>query len=464
MSRATRKWARFVATAGVVALIAACAPGSDDDGDDGDAGGDTTADADGDADADADGDTDPSDLGELTLVVWDQEVRGGQSEQIDALNEAFEAEYPNITIERVSRSTDDLRTTLRLALSDDDAPDVVQANNGRTDMGQYVASGLLEPLDSYAGTYGWFDRFPESVRSLAMYSDDGEVYGDGALYGLPQMGEIVGLYYSKPKLDELGIDPPATHDEFVAALEAADDAGELPIQFGNLNPFAGIHEYGFVQNQFVDAETIRNLGFGRPGSSWLEPESVEATETIMDWVDAGYFTDGFAGLDYDDSWQQFTQGEGVFLVAGTWLLADLDGAMGDDVGFILPPAGASGQNLVTGGISIPFAIPSNSDNKDAAAAYIDFITNSEAMATVADAGNLPVVDAEQQEASGLQADVFEAWAQAGAEDLLVPYLDYATPTFYDTITAAIQDLLGGQRAPQDFLEHLEAEYVEQVGS
>ncbi|NDL56676.1 extracellular solute-binding protein [Phytoactinopolyspora mesophila] len=452
MSRTTRKLARFAAAATAVALVAACAPGSDDDGDDAEDNG-----------ASAEVETDLEDLGDVTLVVWDQEVRGGQSEQIDELNQAFEEEYPNITVDRVSRSTDDLRTTLRLALTDDDAPDVVQANNSRTEMGQYVGSGLLEPLDAYADTYGWFERFPESVRSLAMYSDDGEVYGDGALYGLPQMGEIVGLYYSKPKLDELGIDPPTTYDEFVAALETADDAGELPIQFGNLNPFAGIHEYGFVQNQFLDAETIRNLGFGRPGSSWLEPESIEATETIMSWVDDGYFTDGFAGLDYDDSWQQFTQGEGIFLVAGTWLLADLDDAMGEDVGFVLPPAGASGQRLVTGGISIPFAIPANSANKEAAAAYIDFITNADAMTTVAEAGNLPVVDADQQEASGLQAEVFEAWGQAGAEDLLVPYLDYATPTFFDTITAAIQDLLGGQRDPEDFLNHLETEYLEQVG-
>ena len=45
-----------------------------------------------------------------------------------------------------------------------------------------------------------------------------------------------------------------------------------------------------------------------------------------------------------------------------------------------------------------------------------------------------------------------------------PYLDYATETFYDTITAAVQDLLAGQRSPQEFLEHLESEYSAAVGS
>ena len=119
---------------------------------------------------------------------------------------------------------------------------------------------------------------------------------------------------------------------------------------------------------------------------------------------------------------------------------------------------------MTGGISIPWAIPTNAENHDAAAAYIDFITNSDAMTIITEAGNLPVVDAGTQQVEGLQAEVFTAWAQAGEEDLLVPYLDYATETFYDTITAAVQDLLAGQRTPQDFLEHLESEYSAAVGS
>lgn len=450
MKRFSRRGTFVAAAATTVLLAGACAPGGGNDEDD------EPQDA-------ADITTDPAEMGEITLTVWDQEVRGGQAQQIEQLNAAFEEAYPNITIDRVSRSTDDLRTTLRLALSGDDSPDVVQANNGRPEMGQYVASDLLVNLDEYGETYGWFDRFPESVRSLASYSDDGETYGEGQLYGLPQMGEIVGLYYNKSKLDALGIEPPTTTEEFEAALDTAVAAGEVPIQFGNSEPWAGIHEFGFVQNQFVDKEAIRNLGFGRSGSSWTSDGNVAAAEALASWVDSGYFNEGFNGIDYDTAWQAFAQGDGVFFPGGTWLSADLTDAMGDNVGFTLTPAGASGENLVTGGISIPWAIPSNGENPDAAAAYIDFITNADAMTTVAETGNLPVVEAENQEASGLQSEIFQAWAQASEDDLLVPYLDYATETFYDTLTAAVQDLLSGQAAPDQFLETLEGEYTAATG-
>lgn len=454
MRAVQRSWAPVAVAVVAIASLAAWTPGGDV----------RTAPPDGGSGAPASSDApaDLAQLGDVTLTVWDQEVRGGQTNQIDELNDAFMATYPNISIDRVSRSTDDLRTTLRLALSGDDAPDVVQANNSRSEMGQYVGAGLLTPLDDYAESYGWFDRFPASVRALASYSDDGAVYGEGQLYGLPQMGEIVGLFYNTSKLDELGLEPPTTTDEFVAALGAASEAGEVPIQFGNSEGWPGIHQYGFVQNQFVDAETVRDLGFGRPGSSWTSDDNLSAAETIVSWADAGYFTDGYNGIDYDTAWQNFAQGDGVFFVGGTWLVADLADAMGADVGFALTPAGASGQHLVTGGISIPWAIPANSKNQDAAAAYIDFITNSDAMTVITETGNLPVVDADAQQVDGLQAQVFAAWAQAGEEDLIVPYLDYATETFYDTITAAVQDLLAGQRSPQDFLEHLESEYTAAV--
>ncbi|HSE70444.1 MAG TPA: extracellular solute-binding protein [Nocardioidaceae bacterium] len=406
--------------------------------------------------------TDVSKLGEVTLTVWDQEVRGGQAEQIEMLNKAFEEKYPNVTIDRTKRSFTDLQRTLRNAITSDEAPDVVQANNGRSDMGAFVENGLLRSLDGYAEAYRWNERFPESVRSLASYTEDGKDFGSGNLYGLPQVGEVVGVWYNKPKLQELGLEVPQTSDDFETALKAAKEAGELPIQFGNLDGWPGIHDYGFVQNQFVPREDIRNLGFGREGASWTSEENVQAAQTFTDWVDSGYFTEDFNGVGYDPAWQDFAKGDGVFLVAGTWLQADLADAMGEDVGFFLPPVGATGERAVTGGTGLPFAITEASDDADVAAAYIDFITSDQAMTMIQDAGNLPVVGGDPAQADGVAAEVLEAWNTAGEEDALVPYLDYATPDFYDLITAQVQNLGGGQASEQEFLDALEQEYSDFV--
>ncbi|MFY0407143.1 extracellular solute-binding protein [Solicola sp. PLA-1-18] len=430
----------------VLALLAtaACAPGSS-----GGEGTETKA---------SDVETNVADMGDITLTVWDQEVRGGQAEQIKQLNAAFQEKYPNVKIKRVSRSFDDLRKTLRLAITNDEAPDVVQANNGRSDMGQFVSAGLLRSLDGYAETYGWDDRFPESIRALSSYGDQGKAFGEGNLYGLPQAGELVGLWYDKQKLGELGLDVPRTTDDLEKALAAAKQAGETPIQFGNLDGWPGIHDYGFVQNQFVSRDDVRQLGFGREGSSWTSDANQQAADTFADWVSKGYFTQDFNGLGYDAAWQDFAKGNGVFLVAGTWLLADLAKPMGDRLGFALPPVGADGEQAVTGGTGLPFAITQESKHADAAAAYIDFITDEKAMQMISDAGNLPVVDASADGLSGAQAEVVKAWESASDDDAIVPYLDYATPDFYDLLVSEVQKLGAGSVKPDAFLSTLEDEY------
>ncbi|MFI6596025.1 ABC transporter substrate-binding protein [Nonomuraea sp. NPDC050536] len=399
--------------------------------------------------------TDAAKLGNVTLTVWDQEVRGGQNAQMSKLVADFQAKYPNIKIKRVSRSFDDLNTTLRLALTGNEPPDVVQANNGRPQMGAFVKAGQLRPLDAYAEAYGWKKRYPQSVLQYVSYSSDGKIFGQGSVYGMPQVGEVVGVLYNKEKLAKLGLTPPKTWDDFQAALAKAKAAGETPLMLGNLDKWPAIHVFGTVQGQNVPADQISTLGFGRKGGSWNTPENTKAAQQLVDWVDKGYFNKGFNGEGYDPAWQAFGKGEGVFLIGGSWLLADLEKTMGKNLGFMLPP----GAPVATGGTGLPFSITAKSPNPDAAAAYIDFITNSDAMKVLTTNGLLPIADTEQQTVpAGPQQDMFTAFATISKQNGLAPYLDYATPTFSDTLGAALQDLLAKKQTPQEFLATLEKDY------
>ena len=300
----------------VLALAAGCGnPGGDDE--------DTAERADQEA-AEQVEKPDVAAAGDVTLTIWDQEVRGGQAAQIKRLNQAFQEQYPNVTIERVARSFEDLNKTLKLAVSGPKAPDVVQANQGRPVMGTLVKGGLLKPLDPYAEAFGWEDRYSELLLDLNRFSSDGNEFGDGNLYGLSQVGEIVGVFYNKSKVQE----QPATLEEFEQSLADAKTAGDIPIQFGNLDKWPGIHEYETVLGQTADKEQVRDFVFAREGASFDTPEFQEAAEKVQSWAEAGYFTPDFNGTGYDPAWQQFAKGEGRYLIAGTWLVADLGRADG----------------------------------------------------------------------------------------------------------------------------------------
>lgn len=448
----SRPFARLVAVAGIGCLaLSACAPGSN------------TAGAPPENTQTGTVGRDPASLGDVTLTVWDQEVRGGQAAQITKLNDAFQKKYPNIKLQRVSRSFDDLNKTIKLALSGDNPPDVFQTNNGRADMGTFVKGRLILPLDRYAQAYGWDQRYPESVRQYSSYSPDGATFGRGSLYGLPQVGEVVGVYVNKKHLQEAGLSTPKTWEEFEAGLATLKSKrpNEAPLVLGNLDKWPAVHVFGPVQAQHVAPDTIRRLGFGQRGGSWQTPENTAAAQNLVEWVDKGYIDAKANGLGYDPAWQSFGKGTGTYLMAGTWLAPDLSTAMKDDVTFILPPpsAAAGGKVVSTGGTGIPWAISAKSKNPDAAAAYIDFITNSEAMKVLAETGNLPVVETASQKApDALTQDVFTAFGTVVDENGLVPYLDYATPTMGDTLGAALQDLIAGRENPAQFLETVQKDY------
>lgn len=231
--------------------------------------------------------TDVAKAGPVTLTVWDQEVLGGQNEQMQKLNAAFHAKYPNVTIKRVSRSFSDLEKTLRLALSGDNPPDVVEANQGYGIMAALVKAGALIPLDPYDKVYGFRKRFPAGVSQLNSVTGDGKTIGSGNLYGVSMTGEAVGIYYNTDKLAKLGIQPPTSFSQFEQDLALAKSKGETPIYFANLEKFPAIHELGVLLGQTADKGALRNLVFGQ-GGAWTDPPVVQAVQKLADWAKNGY--------------------------------------------------------------------------------------------------------------------------------------------------------------------------------
>lgn len=436
-----------VAATGTASLLAACAPGSGQDASSAPA---PSADA---------VDKDIAGLGDVTLTVWDQEVRGSQNDAIEALIAEFGKKYPNVTVTRTKQSNDDLKKQTALALSGDDVPDVLQVNNARADMGEFVKAGQLTDLSGYAEAYGWADRFPASVLAKTRYSADAVTFGDGSLWGVPQTGEVCGIYYSASRLGAVGATPPATWDDVDALLETIKGAGQQPIVLGNLDKWPALHVFGPLQARYVGADEITQLAMGNAGSAWTDEPNAQALGAFGTWASSGYLGDSANGLDYDTAWADFAQGTGVLLIGGSWLGIDLEASMGEDLHFMAPPPGPDGKLATTGGTGIPFAIPAKAKNPAAAAAYIDFITSPEAMAIIAEKGGMPVLDtAQHAPASGVNKEIFEAFDAVSTGGALLPYLDYATPTFADTAGDTLQELIGGQKTAEQAAQALQEDY------
>ena len=440
----------LLAAAGVAISLSACAPGPS---------GDTAAPS-----PTNQASKDISSAGQVTLTVWDQNVDGGISKAQDELNQQFHQKYPNVTISRNAQSFSDLKTTLKLALSSNNPPDVVQANQGYPDMGAFVAAGMLRPMNDYAKLYGWDGYYPEALLKQNSFSPDGKTWQGDTLFGVSQTGEVVGVYYNRQLLSSLGLQPPKTLSDLNSAMAAAKAKGILPVAFGNLDKSPGIHLYGVVQAALAGAPTVDELVSGQ-GGAWTDEPSLKAAQQIADWSKQGYLTPGANGVSRDDAVAAFGRGGALFTLSGTWLQQTLQDDLGPNVGFTTLTAD-DGKPATTGGQGLAWAITSKSAHPDVAAAYIDFITNATSAQTLVDTGNLPTVlpTGYQPPQGTVAADIATQYRDVQKANGEVPYLDYSTPTFYDTLTAAMQELVGGQSDPQQFVDALQKDYASFLAS
>lgn len=404
--------------------------------------------------------TDVAAAGKVTLTEWDQNTNGGIADAQTRLNAEFQKRYPNVTIKRVTRSFSDLKTTLRLALSSADPPDAVQANQGYPDMGAFVEGGLLQPVGRYARAYGWTKRFPAQLLSLNTFSADGTRWQTGELFGVSQTGEIVGLYYNKKILARLGLRAPRTFDDLQALLPRIKAKGVVPLVYGDSDKSPGIHLFGTVQASTAGKVAVRGLVQSRSGA-WTDPTTLGAARIIADWAAKGYLSAGANGQSSDQAVENFGKGAGPLLIDGTWQQATLTKALGANVGFVALAAAPGQPPVAEGGEGLAWALTSRSRHPDVAAAYVNFITGARASQVMIDTGNLPaVLPAGFRPRTGtLPGDIAASWQQISTQDGLLPYLDYTTPTFYDTLTAAVQELTSKQLSPEDFVATLQADHV-----
>lgn len=397
----------------------------------------------------------------INLLVWDQFYRPEESAVIDQLNLEFEADHPGVKIQREVKILDDLKLTVKLALAESDGPDVAQVNQGRSDMGAMVEADLLLPLNDYLAKYNWANVFSTSVASRNSFTPDGKTFGQGNLYGVSPTAEVVGVFYNKGIFKDNDWSVPTTFEDFEQLLSDIKAAGITPIAFGSLDGWNAIHEYSAIQHLLVSLDYINNLTYGVNNASFDTPENREAAQILSDWAQAGYFTQGYPGIGYDDSNNNFKAGEGALTITGSWFAPELMTGTDQEFGFFLLP-GFSGQpTMAIGGVGIPYSIRKTTQHPDLAAEYLNWMISPRAAELWAQAGMLPAMSLPEGstfDTNNLFGETLFAWEAVNKNNAVGHYIDWATPTFYDTLVAELQKLLGGISTPADFTAAVEADY------
>jgi multiple sugar transport system substrate-binding protein len=357
----------------LILSLGACSPATGEDVEGDDVVQEETADVVEDIDAPAEEESEES-AEPVTITFWHAYNADVEAKFLDeTLIPAFEAENPDVKVQSVLVPYDQFRRKLLIALSGGTAPDLA-----RVDIlwvPELADQGALANMDEL-----WrdFDQFLPGPLSTNLYN--------GSYYGLPLDTNTRVMVYNVDMFEEAGIaEPPATMDDLLAACEKIKELGEDTYCFADggtyawaVNPW--IWSFG---GSVTDPDITTTDGY------FNGPETVAAYQFLKDAVDEGYLHPGILGGGVD-SWGGFGQDQIAMILEGPWFPAMFEGQFPDkEYGMALLPAGDGGSVSVVGGEDI--VLFQQSQNKDAAVRFMEYLLSEDVQLQLATTGQMPVL-------------------------------------------------------------------------
>ena len=305
-----------------------------------------------------------------TLTVW---AMGNEGTLLHVLADEFKSQNPGVTVNVTPVDWGQAVAKLQTAIAGNTTPDLSQM--GTDMMGQFGATGAFEPV-------------PADIDSSAYFEGAWNTnIVDGQVLGVPWYVETRLLYYRTDIAETAGItSPPATWDDLKAMAQAmkADGGAEWGISLGTQNWQEYFPFLWSDGGDVVDAD-------GNPTLN--SPQAVEAL-TFYD----SFFEEGLSPTSVPEGFDitpAFVTGTHPMFFSGPWHLTLIETAGGADFAdkwAIAPmPTKVSATSFIGGS---NFVVYKNSQNKDAAWAFVEFLSDPATQALWYEtAGGLPAVSA-----------------------------------------------------------------------
>lgn len=389
----------------------------------------------------------------VTITWWHINTAEDQAANWQQIADDFMAEHENVEIEITILENEAFKDRLAVVMQAGDPPDLFQSWGGGV-LWSYAEADLVRDFsDSFAGD--WEDSFttPAAVN-LYRY--------DGGVYGVPWTWGAVGFFYNKALFAEAGLDPdapPATWSEFLAAVEALQEAGITPIALGEQDKWPGHFWWVYLAIR-AGGEDAFLSAYNRDGAFTDEP-FVEAGEYLNELIALEPFADGFLQLTYNDQAALVGNGEAAMELMGQWAPAvqrdqsESGEGIGDDLGWFPFPEIEDGFEGVLGG-GDGFAVGANAP--DETIEFLQYLTNAEIQLSMAEQGwVVPVVSGAESAIEGdavLEA-IVDARNNAGYFQLY--YDQFLPPAVGGAVVDSVEALFVGDISPVDVAEWIEDE-------
>lgn len=281
-------------------------------------------------------------------------------------NDAFMRKYPNVKVEYIS--FDNYEATISEKIKQDDFGDVIF-------LPSYVEPQILKTKFEPLGEY-------KELSQKYNYVDRGGRIGD-VVYSIPSSAYLSGILYNKDVFEQAGISSrPRSIEEFyddMVRIKETDDKHEITpfcsyystewalYCWANFPYIEMTGDPSYAENAFLHEEDP----FGKGSNSY------QVYRLLYDLIKDGLCEKPFGKMSWDESIKNLRQGKLGCVVLGSWAMHQVmteDGSVtSDNIGFMPFPNEVDGQQYMTVLTEYCIGVSSNSKNKKAALAYVDFL-------------------------------------------------------------------------------------------
>ena len=373
--------------------------------------------------------------GVTEVTFWQLSTR---QEAFEPMIEEFNSTHDDIKVTASYYDTDGIKDACKVAASSKTLPNM-WFNWGGSLGGFYVDNGLTYDLTSYAEENGWADQFNSNALNLCTY--------DGKISGYPTSYNVLGFYYRKDIFEQYNLEVPTTFEEFEQVCATLKENDVTPISTAGLY---GWHNMRFIElliEHYAGAE--QHDAMNTFDESWDNDAVTKAFEKYKEFVDKGYFPDGFLTQDPNDTLIAVANGQCAMDVQGQWydgniIQNELDV---NNYGVFAFPSGDTNRMS-----SFAEMTQFNADNTDeelaACVEFMDFCYSQENADKYSEYYNLPLPTADPKMPEG-QPNV-PVMIETGEKNGTFTITDQAFPTEVADVLFNCQDAVAnGEMQPDE---------------
>lgn len=372
------------------------------------------------------------------LAIWQQQIIP-----------AFEEAHPGIKVNFAPTAPAEYNAVLNSKLDAGSAGDLITCRPFDASL-ELFNKGQLADLTDLAAMENFSD-----VAKSAWQTDDG-----ASTFCVPMASVIHGFMYNRTAFEELGLEPPATVDEFYALLDAIrEDGSYIPMAMGTADQWeAATMGYQNIGPNYWKGEEGRQALID--GSAKLTDEEwVEPFRQLARWRD--YLGEGFEAQTYPDSQNLFTLGRAAIYPAGSWEIGvftpQIEGTF--EMGAFAPPVQAAGDTCyISDHTDIALGLNAASPNADAARTFLEWVGSPEFATLYANA--LPgffSLNSAAVEMEDPLAQEFVSWRERCEPTIRSTYqiLSRGTPNLENETWTASANVITGAETPEDAAARLQ---------